>query len=130
MSGIVVGYNSSPEGAAAVRTGVAEARLRGVPVVVVYSDRTTRFGGQPEDRAAAASRIDELLAGTGVEHEVRNLTSGKDPVQDVLDAADEVGADLIVIGIRRRSPVGKLVLGSHSQAILLEATAPVLAVKA
>jgi len=55
---------------------------------------------------------------------------GKDPVSDVLDIAEELDADIIVIGIRRRSPVGKLVLGSNSQSILLEAPIPVLAVKA
>jgi nucleotide-binding universal stress UspA family protein len=65
-----------------------------------------------------------------VEHDLRHLVRGKDPVNDVLDTAEEMQAELIVIGIRRRTPVGKLVLGSNSQSILLEATIPVLAVKA
>jgi nucleotide-binding universal stress UspA family protein len=38
-------------------------------------------------------------------------------------------AELLVIGIRHRSPVGKLLLGSVSQRLLLECPKPVLAVK-
>jgi nucleotide-binding universal stress UspA family protein len=48
----------------------------------------------------------------------------------VLDAAEDHQADLIVIGLRRRTPVGKLFLGSTAQRIILEADCPVVAVKA
>ena len=55
----------------------------------------------------------------------------REATADDLDAiADEVGADLIVIGLRRRSPVGKLILGSAASRILLTAHHAVLAVKA
>lgn len=47
----------------------------------------------------------------------------------VLQAAGEHEAELIVIGIRRRSPVGKALLGSAAQDILLAADCPVLGVK-
>jgi nucleotide-binding universal stress UspA family protein len=53
-----------------------------------------------------------------------------DPAEDLINVAEEVNADLIVIGLRRRSPVGKLILGSNAQRILLDAPCPVLAVKA
>jgi nucleotide-binding universal stress UspA family protein len=45
-------------------------------------------------------------------------------------AADRTDAEFIVIGLRRRSPVGKLLLGSNAQRVLLDASCPVLAVKA
>jgi nucleotide-binding universal stress UspA family protein len=131
MSGVVVGYVASPEGEAAVRQGIAEARLRGVKVVVVYSDHGSQLDGPTAvARTEALDRVHALLHTTDVEHDLRHLVRGKDPVHDLLDIADDLEADLIVIGIRRRTPVGKLVLGSNSQSILLEATIPVLAVKA
>lgn len=131
MSGVVVGYVARPEGDAAVRQGIAEARLRGVKVVVVYSDHGAQLDSATAlERTEALDRVHALLHTTDVEHDLRHLVRGHDPVRDVLDIADEIEADLIVIGIRKRTPVGKLVLGSNSQSILLEANIPVLAVKA
>ena len=46
-----------------------------------------------------------------------------------MGVAEEVDASCLVIGLRRRSPVGKLILGSSAQRILLDATCPVLTVK-
>ncbi len=56
---------------------------------------------------------------------------GAEPLtaEDLLAVAEEVDPALIVIGLRRRTPVGKLILGSNAQRILLDAHAPVLAVK-
>jgi nucleotide-binding universal stress UspA family protein len=50
-------------------------------------------------------------------------------VRDFRRLADEVGATLAVIGVRRRSPVGKAVLGSRAQDVLLHLDCAVLAVK-
>ena len=60
------------------------------------------------------------------------LTSGSeyDPAEQILDTATEVGAELIVLGTRKRTPVGKFLLGSTIQKVILDATAPVLCVKA
>jgi nucleotide-binding universal stress UspA family protein len=66
----------------------------------------------------------------GIEHEVRQLVRGNEPAEDLIAVAEEVSADFIVIGLRRRTPVGKLILGSNAQRILLDASCPVLAVKA
>ncbi|MBA3720019.1 MAG: universal stress protein [Nocardioidaceae bacterium] len=131
MGTIVVGYVPKPEGEAALRRASEEAQLRDARLVVVNSHR----GGREYDRQDAARDEDELdkirsqLTGAGVEHEVRQLVRGMDPADDLIQVAQDVGADFIVIGLRRRTPVGKLILGSNAQRILLDAPCPVLAVK-
>ncbi len=63
-------------------------------------------------------------------HTVHEFVRGLTPAEDLVRAASDFEADLIVIGLRRRSAVGKLLLGSNAQEILLEAKCPVLTVKA
>ena len=58
------------------------------------------------------------------------LGSEYDPAEQILDTANEVGAELIVLGTRKRTPVGKFLLGSTIQKVILDAEAPVLCVKA
>jgi nucleotide-binding universal stress UspA family protein len=132
MGTIVVGYVPTPEGQAALRRAAEEARLREARLVVVNSHR----GGREFDRDDAIeteAQLEEVrsqLEAAGVEHEVRQLVRGMDPAEDLVNVATEVAAEFIVIGLRRRSPVGKLILGSNAQRVLLEAPCPVLAVKA
>jgi nucleotide-binding universal stress UspA family protein len=132
MGTVVVGFVPKPEGEAALSSGIAEAKLRGAKIVVVNSHR----GGSEFDQEASAQadqemeRIGKLLDDSGVEHELRQLVRGFEPAEDLISIAESVDAELIVIGLRRRSPVGKLILGSNAQRILLDAKCPVLAVKA
>ena len=48
---------------------------------------------------------------------------------EVLHRAEERGCDLIVIGMAKRSRVGKALMGSDAQRILIGARAPVLAIR-
>jgi nucleotide-binding universal stress UspA family protein len=132
MGVIVVGYVPKPEGQAALRWAAEEAKSRGASLVVVNSHRGGReFDG--DDAIQSESELESVrtqLKEAGVVHEVRQLVRGLDPAEDLINVAEEVSADLLVIGLRRRSPVGKLILGSNAQRILLDAPCPVLAVKA
>jgi nucleotide-binding universal stress UspA family protein len=74
--------------------------------------------------------VREQLDSTDVPYEVRQLVRGLEPAEDLVAVAEQVHAEIIVIGLRRRSPVGKLILGSNAQRVLLDAPCPVLAVKA
>jgi nucleotide-binding universal stress UspA family protein len=132
VTAVVVGFVPTPEGHAALDRAVDEARLRDVSLVIV----TSRRGGREYDDGEAAAdqaALDELrtrLDAEGVPHEVRLLVRGREPAEDLIDTANDVQASLLVIGIRHRTPVGKLLLGSDAQRILLEAEVPVLTVKA
>jgi nucleotide-binding universal stress UspA family protein len=70
------------------------------------------------------------LDAAGVVYEIDQQVRGHDAADEVVTAADRVNASLIVIGLRKRTPTGKLITGSQAQRILLDAHCPVLAVKA
>ena len=125
MAAIVVGYVDKPEGRAALHRAAVEARLRRAKLVVVNS--RSAADAVPDEELAA---VQAELSGEGLAHEVRDRSDGLEPAEDLIAVADEVAADIIVIGLRRRSPVGKLILGSNAQRVLLDASCPVLAVKA
>jgi nucleotide-binding universal stress UspA family protein len=113
---IVVGYVPRAEGRAALR----------------HSARGGA-GFDDDDNVEHEKELADVRASLdaeGIENEVRQLVRGHDPAEDLIAVAGETGADFIVIGLRRRTPVGKLILGSNAQRILLEAPCPVLAVKA
>lgn len=127
---IVVGYAPHAEGMAAVQAGLAEARRRGTALHVVNASSGDAY---VDAGLAAPEQIEELrrlLAGSGVEHTVEQSVGRGAPAEEILDAADRLSAVLVVIGMRRRTPVGKLLMGSTAQRVLLQATCPVLAVKA
>jgi nucleotide-binding universal stress UspA family protein len=129
---VVVGYVPTAEGRAALRQAAQECRLRNTRLVVINSSRGGR-SLDAEDSARWEKELAEVrarLEEEGLEHEVRQLVLGLEPAEDLIAVAEEVSADMIVIGLRRRSPVGKLILGSNAQRVLLDAPCPVLAVKA
>ena len=60
----------------------------------------------------------------------RQEMRGREASEEVLDVLESVDATLCVIGIRRRTAVGKMLMGSNAHRILMSAPCPVLAVKA
>jgi nucleotide-binding universal stress UspA family protein len=128
---IVVGFVPTKEGRAALTRAVEEARSRRSRLVVINSNRGGRDFDDEASQAAESEleRVHDELNGEGLELEVRQLVRGNEPAEDLISVANETDADLIVIGLRRRTPVGKLILGSNAQRILLDAPCAVLAVK-
>jgi nucleotide-binding universal stress UspA family protein len=125
---VVVGWTPDEYGAAALEHAIAEARSRGATLVVVNG---TKGDSLVDDRFAGESALESLearLVADGVQHQVRQVVGG-DVGDQVVAIATEIDADLVVVALRRRTPVGKLLMGSVAQRILLEAGCPVLAVK-
>ncbi|GAA4727600.1 universal stress protein [Nocardioides endophyticus] len=126
---LLIGYVPTPVGEAALEAGFAEAAARGDDVVIVNSPRRgATVDADLVDTAADAALVARASA-AGVKARVDHTDHRPDLVSAFEALVASTGARLIVIGLRRRSPVGKLVLGSDAQRILLEATVPVLAVK-
>jgi nucleotide-binding universal stress UspA family protein len=123
MATVVAGYVPKAEGDAALRAGVEEARRRGARLVVVHAV------GDDDGEPSFLGDVRGVLADAGVEHDLRVLERGYDASDQLVAVAEELAADLIVIGLRRRSPVGKLILGPNAQRVLLDAPCPVLTVK-
>ncbi len=123
---VVVGYIPNEYGEAALEAALTEARRREMKLVVVNTSKGDAF---VDTKFASKDRLDELEGRFGdLEHEVRQ-TVGLDVAEELLKVADEVDAQLLVIGMRHRTPVGKLLMGSVAQRVLLDSKVPVLAVK-
>ncbi|NUO36019.1 MAG: universal stress protein [Terrabacter sp.] len=130
FSKIVVGYIPTPEGVAALDAAISLARPERSHVTVVNTGRDGNYADKSFAVAEDIDTIDLQLANADIPHDVRQPTSGRSAADEILGAATEVGADLVVIGLRRRSPVGKLMTGSTAQQVLLDAPCAVLTVKA
>ena len=128
---VVVGYVPDATGYLAVTEAVREARWRETDIVIV---NVVDSAGYTRPTAADELDLDAVTArleAEGVSHSISHPDIGSGTASDaVLGVAQEVGAELLVVGIQRRSPVGKALLGSNAQRIILNATCPVLTVRA
>ncbi len=128
---VLVGYVPNAYGEAALSAAAEESRRRGERLLVVNMSRDDVLVDAHRAGAEQLARVSRDLEELGVEYELRQLDQGNDAAEELLrvagDEAEKVS--LLVIGLRHRSAVGKLLLGSAAQRILLEAPCPVLAVK-
>lgn len=124
---IVVGYAPTREGEAALEAAGREARLRQSRLVVVSTTRGESHVDPTYRATSALPMLASRLRSEGLDVEVRE--GDGDAADAVIDAAEATDASLVVIGLKRRSAVGKLLLGSTAQKILLQAPCSVLGVR-
>jgi nucleotide-binding universal stress UspA family protein len=126
---IILGFVPNERGEAAYAKALSLASQLDQELVIInssgrHSHVDPRLASEP-DLEALVSRAAEAGVKARVERDL-----GEDGPDALIEASHAQDTDMIVIGIRKRSQVGKLLLGSDAQRILLEATCPVLAVKA
>ena len=105
---IVAGFLRSPEGRAALNRALKEAELRDGELLVVHSMR----GGERDELEQVMSyreefeQLERKLQDSSARYRLIEYARGNAPAEDLLQAAKDEDAEMIVIGIRRRSPVG------------------------
>lgn len=83
------------------------------------------------ERKATVRNLGDALAGTDIEVTAHGrLSNGASRGQQLVELADEVDADMVVLGGRDRSPAGKALFGSTAQEVMLESSCPVTFVRA
>ncbi|MCW3812926.1 universal stress protein [Micromonospora sp. DR5-3] len=127
---VLVGYVPSPLGEAALRAAIEQARFREEPILVVNTSRGDAYADPRLAQEDDLERVTRELTAAGVPHSMRQLVRGKDAAEEIEEIVEAEDVSLVVIGIRHRTPVGKLIMGSAAQEILLRVPCPVLAVKA
>ena len=127
---ILVAYAPRPEGQVALDKGIEIAKRRNEHLLVVNASP----GGTREDASFADvqdfERVQKLLADSGLSAEFKQFVRGKSAAEEIEELVDTMPISLLVIGLRKRTAVGKLILGSVAQDLLLSVSCPVLAVKA
>ena len=116
---LVVAYADTPPGHAAVRAALAEA---------ASDERVVLVPAVRDEPVPAVAEVEQRWP-EGAGRLVVDPGDLGDPSDAVVQVAQRVEARLIVLGLRARTPLGKLVFGSTAQRILLDATCPVLTVK-
>jgi nucleotide-binding universal stress UspA family protein len=125
---IAVAYRPDEFGRAALDWAAAQARTKGESLLIINVHRVEPRLDTGHAKGRHMQDVTESLAQDNVPYELRQV-EGDNVASTVLFEAEQAGASLIVIGVRPRSPVGKILMGSVAQQILLDAAVPVVAVK-
>ena len=127
---ILVAYVPRPEGRAALDKGIEIATRRQERLVVVNASP----GGKEDETVLVdgyeAERVDERLAQLPIQAEFKQFVRGRSTLDEIEALVAELEVSVLVIGLRKRTAVGKLLLGSMAQEILMTIPCPILAVKA
>ena len=128
---ILVGYDGSKVAKEALGLAKKYAKAFDAMVYVVRSLAQSREM-KLEDIQQAEQELENIrrsFRDEGIACKTEAIVSSISPGEDLVQFAQENEIDEIIIGVRRRSKVGKLIFGSNAQYIILMAQCPVVTVK-
>jgi len=129
---ILVGYDGSNASQKALSLAKQHAAIwQGrIEVVQAIARKAPLSYDQIEEaEKQLAQQMKSILAGNRIRFETTLLVGAKDPGEQIVNFAETIHADEIIIGSRKRSKIGKFVLGSTTQVVVLNAPCPVILVK-
>lgn len=128
---ILVGYDGTNSAKDALNLAKSHAKAFGASVDVVTSmqkgTESERKDIEQAERGLAYAK--SLFEEDGIECNTHLLIRGLPAGEDLVGFANENQVDQIVVGVKRRSKVGKLLMGSTAQYVILQAECPVVTVK-
>ncbi len=132
---VAIAYQLPASTQLALREAIKQALFRGTDLVVIHVAETFDQDDADHYVAGISDDVEKALVAGGIESvtwrlELITPDHNDDVAETILRLATTVGAELLVIGARRRSPVGKALTGSVAQTIILNAEMAVLVVKA
>ena len=128
---ILVGYDASRVAEEALKLAREHARVFKADIHLLTSLQQSPEL-QKEDIEEAESRLDKLKLDLDFNEttcETHASVTYLAPGEDLVLFAKNNDIDIVFIGVRKRSKVGKLVFGSTAQQVILEAPCPVVTVK-
>ena len=128
---ILVGYDGSHAAIDALKLAKTRAKASEAKVEVVTSMKGAK-NNQYEDLQQAELGLEyakALLEEDNISCETHLLVRSLAPAEDLVQFAEENQVDEIIVGVRRRSKLGKLLLGSTAQRVILHASCPVITIK-
>jgi nucleotide-binding universal stress UspA family protein len=129
---VAVAHQASSTAELVLAEAAREAHLRATSLEVIHVVESLDLDIAEANRAGVSDEVEKVLTKAGLADVTWHLhlaAGDQDVAETVLTKTTEVGAELLVIGARRRSPVGKFLLGSVTQTIVLDADVPVVVVK-
>ncbi|HQV92604.1 MAG TPA: universal stress protein [Phycicoccus sp.] len=126
---VIVAHQASKISERVLAEALREAKMRETDLVVLNITDSLDLDKQEALQVGIGDVVTKVGADSGVDWTVELVAGASDVAERILGAIDSHGAELLVIGARHRSPMGKALLGSITQTLLLEASVPVLVVK-